>query len=79
MSHFYGTMEGSRGKATRCGTKNSGMTVTAASWRGAVRTTLFVDSKGRDCFRVEEITWKGAGRYRILTEGFIGCDAEPGE
>lgn len=72
MSHFYGTMQGSRGQATRCGTKNSGFEVVAASWEGAIRTVLYVDDQGRDCFRVEQTTWTGAGIYELIAEGVIG-------
>ena len=32
MAHFYGTTQGHRGEATRCGTKNSGLTATANGW-----------------------------------------------
>ena len=43
MSHFYGTLQGNRGEATRCGTKNSGLVTYAASWSGAIRTHLWYD------------------------------------
>lgn len=72
MSHFYGTMLGSRGEATRCGTKASGMEVIAAGWGGAIRTSLFVDDQGRDCYRVEQIPWQGEGAYRLIEEGIVG-------
>ena len=72
MSHFYGTMQGSRGQATRCGTKNSGMEVVAAAWGGAIRTMLYVDEQGRDCYRVEQVQWQGAGEYRLIAEGVVG-------
>ena len=72
MSHFYGTMQGSRGEATRCGTKNSGMSVCAASWKGAIRTDLFVDGDGDDAYRVVQTAWRGEGVHRVLAEGKIG-------
>jgi hypothetical protein len=34
MSHFYGTLKGEAGPATRRGSKNSGLTTEAASWAG---------------------------------------------
>lgn len=37
MSEFYGRLQGSRGEATRCGTKGSGISVTAESWHSVVR------------------------------------------
>ena len=57
MSHFYGTLKGNRGQATRCGTKNSGITVVAASWKGAVRIELFQDAAGNDYYRIHHIPW----------------------
>ena len=32
MAKYYGTIQGNRGKASRCGTKTSGLRVTANSW-----------------------------------------------
>ena len=70
MAHFYGTIEGNRGQATRCGSKSSGMTSYAASWAGAVRTVAY-EKDGVDMARVELTTWKGAGGYRLLYDGPI--------
>lgn len=72
MSHFYGVMQGSRGEATRCGTKASGLQVTAASWGGAVQVDLYLDSMGRDCYRVTMKPWRGAGDSATLAEGVVG-------
>ena len=44
MAHFYGNLKGSRGEATRCGTRNSGIRVSARSWRGSV--TVEMDGPG---------------------------------
>lgn len=77
MSHFYGTLEGSRGPATRCGTKSSGLTVTAASWSGAIQVHLWVDEHGRDRFSVEQIPWHGAGCGNTLAEGHVGVIPGP--
>ena len=32
MAHFYGTVQGNRGEATRTGSKNSGMFAEAKGW-----------------------------------------------
>ncbi len=72
MAHFYGVLKGSRGEATRCGTKNSGLETVAASWQGAVRTYLYVDDSGQTCYRVTESPWHGTGINRVLAEGVIG-------
>lgn len=71
MAHFYGTLKGSRGEATRCGTKASGLVTYAASWMGAVRSEVFVrDSE--DWARVELVPWHGNGTSRFLYEGPVG-------
>ena len=72
MSHFYGTMKGSRGEATRCGTKKSGMVITAASWNGAIQVQLYHGSDGVDYVIVRETQWHGQGRNRVLYDGKIG-------
>ena len=72
MSHFYGTLDGARGTATRCGTKTSGMVAVCASWNGAVRSTAYIDSAGCDCVCIEKILWQGQGEERLLYDGPIG-------
>lgn len=60
MSHFYGTLQGSRGEATRCGTKNSGVTTHAPGWRGAIRVDVY-ERDGVDRFDVVRQAWQGSG------------------
>ena len=53
MSHFYGSMQGSRGLTTRCGTANSGMTVHVRGWDFGVEVDVFEDGNtGEDMARV---------------------------
>lgn len=53
MSHFYGRIQGSRGEATRCGTKSSGLTVSANGWNiGASITLSYDDETGLDTIRI---------------------------
>jgi len=46
MAHFYGSMNGSRGEATRCGTKSSGISAHVRSWTHGVRSNLFESRQG---------------------------------
>ena len=72
MSHFYGRLQGSRGQATRCGTKKSRMDITCASWEGAVNAYAYYDEKsGRDMVLVTLKTWHGYGTDRVLYDGPI--------
>lgn len=72
MSHFYGTVCGSRGEATRGGSKPSGLHVQAASWEGCVEVSLTFDKvSGQDVARVALTQWHGRGQYpsRVLYDG----------
>jgi hypothetical protein len=70
MSKFYGVLQGSRGQATRCGTKGSGITATAASWAGAIETTIHWNEKlERNEYTVTKRAWHGHGDYEVLAEG----------
>jgi len=70
MSHFYGTLQGCRGVAARCGSTDSGVTAHAASWEGAVRARVFYNKDiGKDWARVCLTPWRGCGRYRVLYNG----------
>lgn len=46
MAHFYGGLQGNRGEANRCGTKQSGISVWAQSWRARVEVELYSRNDG---------------------------------
>ena len=71
MAHFYGTLRGARGPATRCGSKGSGLEVTAASWEGCLTIRLWHDGHG-DRFTVTQDTWHGRGVLEELASGTVG-------
>jgi len=75
MSHFYGTVQGARGEATRGGMKNSGLKTNAASWAGCIRVELY-ERDGKDYFHITETPWDGQGRSRMIAQGIIGEDGE---
>ena len=68
MAHFYGTLQGNRGRASRLGSKDSGLDVTAASWEGSVRVYLRHE-KGVDTAFVSLEPWYGKGESRVLYNG----------
>lgn len=76
MSHFYGTLQGSRGPASRCGTKKSGVVAVAASWAGAVRTVVYQDEQGRDRYDISLIPWCGRGVSKLIAHGYVGEEPE---
>ena len=73
MSHFYSVIQGNRGQATRCGTKDSGVTATAASWTGAIRTDLWYSTEDDvNRYTVVMIPWHGVGCTRVMATGTVG-------
>lgn len=51
MAHFYASIEGNRGMATRCGTKSSGITGHVRGWTVGARVELSHED-GTDIARV---------------------------
>ena len=73
MAHFLGSIQGSRGEASRLGTKSSGLDVTAASWSGSVRVRLWFDeSSAVDHCSVSLSPWHGSGVSVSLYRGPVG-------
>ena len=73
MSHYYGTLQGQAGQATRRGSKSSGLTVQAASWDGVVTVSLHhCPISGKDRYEVTLGPWQGTGGpTRLIAEGSI--------
>jgi hypothetical protein len=78
MSHFYGTLQGNKGEATRCGSKSSGVDAVAASWRGCgTAFTYFNEERGVDMLRLAIDVWKGAGMRAVLYDGPVDPRTDP--
>lgn len=45
MSHFYSSIEGNRGEATRQGTKGSGIRASCQGWEGSVIVRQYYDEE----------------------------------
>lgn len=74
MSQFYGVVTGGKSSASRQGHKTTGLTVTAASWQGAVETRLWFDkTTGKDMYAVTLKPWHGAGIEFELARGIVGA------
>lgn len=73
MSALYGTLSGrAKTTATRCGTRNHPIVATAASWAGAIQTTVSIDKDGVERFEVAMRPWHGRGDTVLLAEGVMG-------
>lgn len=77
MSRFYGTVAGTaRTSASRRG--NRYLVTHAASWEGAVRVGLYIDSvTGKASACVSLVPWHGKGTQRLLYDGPL--DGSPEE
>ena len=47
MSKLYGSLQGCRGEATRCGSKNSGMRASVQSWNGSLVSYMDLDENDK--------------------------------
>ena len=73
MAYFYGKVAGQRPEPIGMGgTKVNGLSVTAASYKGAIRVEVYVDDDGDDAFAITEQRWEGAGIRRWIAQGKIG-------
>lgn len=62
MAHFYGEMQGPRGKTSRLGTKNSGMWCHIRGWETGVRVYLEYQD-GKDIVSVWRTTGSNGSSY----------------
>lgn len=68
MAHFYGTLQGARGQASRLGSKRSGLTVTAQTWHGSLTLTLWHDDEtGQDMFTLQACEGSGRGGREVMS------------
>lgn len=71
MAHFRATIQGSRGSASRLGTKKTGLEVRANSWDSGARVVVTHENQGGldvDVFRV----------YRTLGSSPAACSSNEG-
>lgn len=78
MAHFYGTVKGPKGEASRLGSKVSGLTTVAASWHGAIKTHLYHDPQsGADSVRIERLSWPSGNVETVIYEGPVALAGGP--
>lgn len=74
MADLFGSVHGNKGRATRLGTKNSGITTTAETWNGEVRTDLEAD--GEFITKIQPKGSMGDDNGGVLIAGNVGDDPE---
>lgn len=75
MSHFYSTLKGNKGGATRCGSKSSGIVANAFGWDLGGRVQMRHDSK-RDIDIVELYYTRNNNSTSKLVASFTVIDGE---
>lgn len=62
MAHFYGEIEGqARTTATRCGSKDSGISAHVRGWNIGARVQCFVNDQGEDCVSIRLTSGSNGG------------------
>ena len=61
MSALYGSLQGCRGEATRCGSKNSGVRASVQSWNGSLVSYMDLDENGKPVITLK--TSEGSSGY----------------
>lgn len=61
MAAFYGTIQGNRGMATRCGSPASGMSSSCQSWEGSIIVDANENEEGKVLFDIK--TSEGSSCY----------------
>lgn len=76
MAHFYGSVLGNRGAATRLGGKSSGLDTEAAGWKGCIHTHIYHDdATGKDMYRVVLKPWSNSGgETREIASGVLDAN-----
>ncbi|MCP4900166.1 MAG: hypothetical protein GY906_24610 [bacterium] len=78
MSHFYSSIQGNRGEATRCGTKGSGIRATAQSWEGSISVIMDHDhNSSKNTYEIRATSGSGIGGT-IIKEGYVEDLLKPG-
>lgn len=68
MARFRATIKGSRGTASRLGTKKSGLEASINGWNIGVDVSLWVDAQGHDRITVIRT---GGSNHRSESEGLV--------
>jgi len=72
MAHFYGTLVGSSGEITRCGTRNSGLLAKVSGW--SIGGVVSINNN-RDTDTVEFSVTEGSNNSRYFTLPQIYLDS----
>lgn len=70
MSHFYGSLKGNRGEATRAGSKSSGIKSSVQSYEGSI-ITHFLELDGEIHYSIEVAKGSSSFGQKVIKSGKI--------
>lgn len=79
MARYQAKIQGSRGEASRLGTRKSGITAMARGWQGGVRVSLHEGKDGRDHVFVTIGPHGNVGQFQILSGAIEDLVEEAGQ
>lgn len=81
MSHFYGTMKGTRGTLSpRCGDKKNGLLATINGWRQGVTVRAEYDEeRQQDVFHIWLTCGLSPNKTKIYLGAFVNFEKEGGD
>ena len=71
MSRLYGTLQGCRGEATRCGSTTSGLRVSAQSYNGSLITYMNINDNGETVVKLKYSDDSSSCGDEIIFEGTL--------
>jgi hypothetical protein len=74
MARFRGTVQGSRGEASRLGSTNGGLVTNTNGWDAGVRVVARVDDEGRDTFAIYATGGSSGSHRRLIGHVVDGPD-----
>ena len=71
MSKLYGSLQGCRGEATRCGSKNSGMRASVQSWNGSLVSYMDLDENDKPVITLKTSDGSSCVGYETIFRGSL--------
>lgn len=72
MSRFYGMIDESARRTQPTARAHRSVGVIAASWKGSIRTRIYLKEDGEEWFEVWQKPWHGHGVTKLIAEGRVG-------
>ena len=71
MSKLYGSLQGCRGEATRCGSASSGIRASVQSWNGSLISYMDLDDNGKPVITLKTSDGSSCIGFEIIFVGSL--------